>query len=35
MAGETQKYWKHGIPIESKVDQGRINLTFRVVKEKN
>jgi alkylated DNA repair dioxygenase AlkB len=34
MAGDTQKYWKHGIPLESDVDLGRINLTFRVVKKK-
>uniref|UniRef100_A0A6C0E8W1 Fe2OG dioxygenase domain-containing protein n=1 Tax=viral metagenome TaxID=1070528 RepID=A0A6C0E8W1_9ZZZZ len=32
MMPNTQKYWKHGIPIESKIDKGRINLTFRVVK---
>jgi len=31
MGGDTQRYWKHGIPVESSVERGRINLTFRVV----
>ncbi|CAA7265714.1 unnamed protein product [Cyclocybe aegerita] len=29
MQGETQKYWKHEIPKEPKVKEGRISLTFR------
>ena len=29
MKGETQKFWKHGIPKERKVLGGRISLTFR------
>lgn len=31
MAGELQKYWKHRIPVQNKVEEGRINLTFRVI----
>ncbi|KIM37334.1 hypothetical protein M413DRAFT_448620 [Hebeloma cylindrosporum] len=29
MQGETQKHWKHEIPKEPKVKEGRISLTFR------
>ncbi|KAF9455388.1 hypothetical protein BDZ94DRAFT_1230930 [Collybia nuda] len=29
MQGDTQKYWKHEIPKEPKVKEGRISLTFR------
>ncbi|KAF8149091.1 hypothetical protein B0H34DRAFT_668001 [Crassisporium funariophilum] len=29
MQGETQRYWKHEIPKELKVREGRISLTFR------
>ena len=31
MAGELQQYWKHQVPIERKIKQPRINLTFRVM----
>lgn len=31
MSGEFQKYWLHQIPVQKKVTQGRINLTFRKV----
>lgn len=31
MSGDTQKYWQHAILREKKVDQPRINLTFRYV----
>lgn len=34
MAGEMQHYWKHQIPKSKKVNQLRINLTFRYI-EKN
>lgn len=29
MQGTTQKYWKHSIPKEKKIADGRISLTFR------
>lgn len=32
MDGTTQRYYKHGVPKQMKIKQGRINLTFRVVK---
>jgi alkylated DNA repair dioxygenase AlkB len=32
MDGTTQKYYKHGVPVQKKIKNGRINLTFRVVK---
>jgi alkylated DNA repair dioxygenase AlkB len=32
MAGDTQKNYKHGVPIQKKIKSKRINLTFRVVK---
>lgn len=32
MKGETQHFWKHQISKSKKIDQPRINLTFRVVK---
>lgn len=31
MGGELQKYWKHQIPAQKKIEGGRINLTFRKV----
>ena len=31
MKGETQKYWKHSIPIRRKIKERRINLTFRYI----
>lgn len=31
MAGELQQYWKHQIPVQRKIKQPRINLTFRVM----
>jgi alkylated DNA repair dioxygenase AlkB len=34
MKGELQKYWKHQIPVEKKIEAARINLTFRLVKLK-
>lgn len=32
MDGTTQKYYKHGVPVQKGTKTGRINLTFRVVK---
>ncbi|PWJ42204.1 alpha-ketoglutarate-dependent dioxygenase AlkB family protein [Sediminitomix flava] len=32
MEGETQHYWKHQIPQQKKVEEERINLTFRLIK---
>lgn len=32
MSGKTQKFWEHQIPKQSKVSGGRINLTFRMIK---
>lgn len=32
MSGDTQKYYKHGVPIQKTIKTGRINLTFRIVK---
>jgi alkylated DNA repair dioxygenase AlkB len=31
MAGELQQYWKHQIPVQRKIKEPRINLTFRVM----
>jgi alkylated DNA repair dioxygenase AlkB len=31
ISGELQEYWKHRIPVQKKIKEGRINLTFRVV----
>jgi alkylated DNA repair dioxygenase AlkB len=30
MAGTTQRFWKHCVPAERRIEQGRINLTFRM-----
>jgi len=32
MTGSTQHHWLHGIPKQLKITEGRINLTFRVIK---
>ena len=32
MMGETQHYWQHSVPKEKKVQDLRVNLTFRVIK---
>lgn len=32
MAGELQQYWKHQVPIQRKIKEPRINLTFRVMR---
>lgn len=29
MKGDTQHYWKHAVPQQKRITQGRINLTFR------
>ena len=34
MEGETQKHFKHSVPIETKVHEARINLTFRNIVNK-
>jgi alkylated DNA repair dioxygenase AlkB len=31
MAGELQHYWKHQVPVQRKIKEPRINLTFRVM----
>lgn len=31
MAGELQRYWKHQVPVQHKIKEPRINLTFRVM----
>lgn len=31
MAGELQKHWKHRIPVQKKIKESRVNLTFRVM----
>jgi alkylated DNA repair dioxygenase AlkB len=31
MAGELQQYWKHQVPVQRRVKEPRINLTFRVM----
>ena len=31
MQGETQRYWQHSVPKQAKVNQPRINLTFRQI----
>ena len=33
MDGTTQKFYKHGVPVQKTIKTGRINLTFRVVKQ--
>jgi alkylated DNA repair dioxygenase AlkB len=33
MKGETQTYWKHGVPRQSRVCGPRLNLTFRRIKK--
>lgn len=30
MAGELQRHWKHQVPVQRKIKEPRINLTFRV-----
>jgi alkylated DNA repair dioxygenase AlkB len=30
MAGTTQRFWKHCVPVERRIEQGRIHLTFRM-----
>jgi len=30
MAGTTQRFWKHCVPVERRIEQGSINLTFRM-----
>jgi alkylated DNA repair dioxygenase AlkB len=30
MAGTTQRFWQHCVPVEQDVKEGRINLTFRM-----
>jgi alkylated DNA repair dioxygenase AlkB len=32
MGGELQHYWQHSIPKERKINQSRVNLTFRIIK---
>jgi len=34
MKGELQHFWKHQVPKTSKKKQARVNLTFRVIKDK-
>ncbi|NJM77172.1 MAG: alpha-ketoglutarate-dependent dioxygenase AlkB [Acaryochloridaceae cyanobacterium RU_4_10] len=31
MAGELQQYWKHQVPVQRRIKEPRINLTFRVM----
>lgn len=31
MAGALQQYWKHQVPVQRKIKESRINLTFRVM----
>ncbi len=31
MKGTTQKYYKHGIPLQKKINDSRISLTFRII----
>lgn len=31
MKGETQTYWKHRLPVSTKISDPRINLTFRTI----
>ena len=31
MQGNTQRYWKHEIPKEKNIKNGRISLTFRQI----
>jgi alkylated DNA repair dioxygenase AlkB len=31
MAGELQQYWKHQVPVQRKIKEPRINLTFRIM----
>ena len=32
MGGDTQKNYKHGVPVQKRIKDRRINLTFRIVK---
>ncbi|WP_338790433.1 hypothetical protein [Bernardetia sp. MNP-M8] len=32
MAGQIQHFWQHAVPKESKINEHRINLTFRKIK---
>ncbi len=32
MAGQIQHFWQHSIPKESKINENRVNLTFRVIR---
>ena len=34
MSGECQHYWKHEVPKQKKIQEGRINLTFRRIFER-
>lgn len=34
MRGETQHFWQHSVPKESKINISRLNLTFRIIKNK-
>ena len=31
MRGETQHFWQHSVPKEAKVNENRLNLTFRII----
>lgn len=31
MRGETQHFWQHAVPKESKIKEARLNLTFRII----
>ena len=33
MRGETQEFWKHALPKRLKLDEGRLNITFRKIFE--
>ncbi|MCG3863379.1 MULTISPECIES: alpha-ketoglutarate-dependent dioxygenase AlkB [unclassified Photobacterium] len=33
MAGETQQYWQHALPKTKRVNEARINLTFRYINQ--
>ncbi|MEH0156082.1 alpha-ketoglutarate-dependent dioxygenase AlkB [Limibacter armeniacum] len=34
MGGTTQHFWQHQIPVQKKIEKGRINLTFRLIKSR-
>lgn len=34
MGGETQRYFEHQVPVRSRVDSGRLNITFRRLRAK-